>query len=138
MIFDFNELAGGAVKEKFDQAITEVLENMQDPNTAAKCKRAVTIKLTFDQNEQRTESQLDVDVTTKLAPHGGVSTRIGIDKDLRTGEVFAAEYRPLSARQIGMDDVNRTFDVTEDGEVIRETTGEQTENRIVKFERKVK
>ncbi len=48
-----NELTGGALQEKFDQALETVVSNMQDPNTPWKNKRAITIRLTFEQNEDR-------------------------------------------------------------------------------------
>jgi hypothetical protein len=39
--------AGGALQEKVDRAMDEVLQNMQDPNTPWKNKRGITIKISF-------------------------------------------------------------------------------------------
>ena len=51
--FNLQEIAGGALQEKANQALQQVLNNMQNPNTPWKNKRAVTIKMTFTQNEDR-------------------------------------------------------------------------------------
>lgn len=133
MLFNLNELAGGAAAEKIDKAIKRVLENMQDPNTSARSKRKVIITITFDQDENRSESTLDISVAEKLASEGGVRTRIGIGKDLDTGEVYAEEYRPISARQIGLDEAelsNRIIEVAESGEVISDSLDEGDESSV--------
>lgn len=86
------ELTGGALQEKFDRAVETVIRNMQDPNTPWKNKRAITIKLTFEQTEERDDAAVNISVETKTAPVKPISTRMAIGKDLRTGEVYAQEY----------------------------------------------
>lgn len=65
---NLEEFAGGALQEKFDMAMGKVLENMQDPNTPWKNKRSITVKITFQQNEDRDDAQVDVSVEPKTAP----------------------------------------------------------------------
>ena len=83
---------GGALQEKFSKAFERVVENLQDPNTSFKTKRSITIKLVFDQNEDRDDVQCAIDVAEKLAPQSGMKTSFSIGKNLRTGELFAEEY----------------------------------------------
>lgn len=86
------ELTGGALQEKFDHAMDVVVGNMQDPNTPWKNKRSITIKLTFEQNEDRDDAAVSISVETKTAPVKPIVTRMDIGKDLETGEVYAHEY----------------------------------------------
>lgn len=87
-----DELTGGALQEKFSMAMEAVLRNMQDPNTPWKNKRAITIRLAFEQNEERDDAKVDISVDTKLAPVKPIVTRMDIGIDLRTKEVYAQEY----------------------------------------------
>lgn len=89
---DLENLAGGELAEKFEDAIKKVIENMRDPNTPYKTKRGITIKLTLEQTEDRDDVSIDGQVETKLAPVKGIKTRMTIGKDLRTGELYAEEY----------------------------------------------
>lgn len=84
--------AGGALQEKFDDAMEKVLLNMMDPNTPWKNKREITVKVTFEQNEDRTDTTVNVAVVPKLAPVKPIGTRMAIGKNLKTGDVFAEEY----------------------------------------------
>lgn len=46
-------LGGGAAVEMFDEALEKVLENILDPNTEAKTKRVITLKMTISPAENR-------------------------------------------------------------------------------------
>ena len=89
---NLEELVGGGLQEVFAKAMEEVVENMQNPNTPYKNKREITIKLKFEQNEDRDDAAVDISVITKLAPVKPMVTRMAIGKDLKTGEVYAQEY----------------------------------------------
>ena len=73
--------AGGALQEKVDRAMDEVLQNMQDPNTPWKNKRGITIKISFQQNEDRDDTAVDVVVEKKLAHSSPIVTRMSIGTD---------------------------------------------------------
>ena len=70
--------AGGALQEKFDDAMEKVLVNMMDPNTPWKNKRKIVVEVSFEQNEDRDDSTVNVSVVPKLAPVKPVSTRMAI------------------------------------------------------------
>lgn len=89
MEISLQELAGGALQEKVNQAFEKVMQNMQDPNTPWKNKRKITVGITFVQNEDRTDCACDISVDTKLAAVKPVSTKFCTQKDLSTGEIFA-------------------------------------------------
>ena len=91
-LLDLQNIAGGALQEKADEAMRKVLENMQDPNTPWKVKRQITIKIAFTQNEERDDTAVDLSVETKLAPVSPVRTRMAIGRDLKDGKTYAEEY----------------------------------------------
>lgn len=119
------EVAGGALQEKANHALQEVFENMQNPNTPWKNKRAVTIKMAFTQNEDRDDATCDISVETKLAPIKPVETKFSIGRDLETGEVEAVEYGPQIKGQMKLD-VSPSNEVVVDGNTVDAETGEIT------------
>lgn len=126
--------AGGALQEKFDDAMEKVLVNMTDPNTPWKIKRKITVEVTFEQNEDRDDSSVNVSVVPKLAPVKPVSTRMAIGKDLETGEVFAEEYGSQCCGQMSLDDYQKQRDQESDGKTVDTETGEiREDSRVVDF-----
>ena len=87
-----DKFAGGALAERVNDAIQQVLENIKDPNTDFKEKRKVTVDITFSSDEEREMSQVIVLAKTKLAPKAPVKSVILIDRDLN-GEVLGTEFR---------------------------------------------
>lgn len=120
--------AGGALQEKFDDAIEKVLINMTDPNTPWKNKRKIVVEVSFEQNEDRDDSTVNVSVVPKLAPVKPVSTRMAIGKDLKTGQVFAEEYGSQCRGQMTLDDYQ---DQVMDGKTVDPETGEIREGSRV-------
>lgn len=89
---NLEKFAGGALAERANQAITQVLENIKDPNTDHKTKRKVTLELTFETDAAREMTQVSVVAKTKIAPQTPVSSVILIDTD-NEGEVLGTEFR---------------------------------------------
>ena len=102
---NLDDLAGGELGIQFQAAAKKVIENLLDPNTPYKNKRGITIKLTFEQNEQRNDVTVGVQVETKLSPHSPIKTQMAIGKDLRTKELFVEEYGKGIRGQVGMEDL---------------------------------
>lgn len=61
-------LADGAAVEKFDAALREALDNIDDPNTDAEEVRTITIKVKISPNQERDQAVVEVQAITKLAP----------------------------------------------------------------------
>ena len=89
---DLENLAGGELAEKFEDAMKKVVANMMDTNTPYKNKRKISINLSLEQNENRDDVAIECTVNTTLAPVKSATTRMTIGKDLRTGELYAEEY----------------------------------------------
>lgn len=102
---NLEEFAGGALQEKFDSAMEQVLANMLDPNTPWKNKREINIKVSFEQNEDRDDTHVEVSVVTKLAAVKSIGTRMAIGKNIKTGELYAEEYGNQVRGQLSMDDM---------------------------------
>lgn len=123
-LLNLEDIAGGALQEKANAAMKKVIDNMQDPNTPWKNKRAITIKLSFSQNEDRDDTAVELSVDTKLAPVSPVLTRMAIGKNLDTGETYAQEYGKQIRGQMSLDleqpvrKINGDTVDTETGEVI--------------------
>lgn len=124
--------AGGALQEKFDDAMEKVLVNMTDPNTPWKNKRKIVVEVSFEQNEDWDDSTVNVSVVTKLAAVKPVSTRMAIGKDLETGQVFAEEYGSQCRGQMTLDDYQGQRDQVVDGKTVDTETGEiREESRVI-------
>lgn len=127
---NLKDLVGGALQEKFNKAFEKVIENLQDQNTSFKVKRAITIKLSFDQNEARDDVSVSVDVSEKLAPQAGMKTSFYIGKDLKTGEIIAEEYGKQIRGQMSLDDYQQKVEVI-DGKPVDTETGEVLSEKVV-------
>jgi hypothetical protein len=97
---DLNKFAGGVLQEKFNGALCEVVQNMQDPNTSFKNKRGITISIGFTQNEQRDDAKITIAVTTKTSPVLPIETALYMGKDLDTGNIEVREYGKQIAGQM--------------------------------------
>ena len=87
-------ICSGAVQEKVDRALRAVADNILDPNTDARKKRSITLKITFVPNEDdREDITVLVDVTKSLAPDAGVKTQLFVAKDLETGAITVQEHQ---------------------------------------------
>lgn len=86
----FDDLAGGEVKERFDSAIAEVMENIANPDTPSG-KRTVTIVMDFHPTTSRDLCDVDIKVTAKVKPQRGVPTTVSINTDSK-GNLVAREY----------------------------------------------
>lgn len=76
-------LSGGAVEERFQNALHEIVTNIADLNTDPKVMRSITIKVEFRPSPTRANAELSTSVTTKLAPWKTVdsSVMMGVDEN---------------------------------------------------------
>lgn len=114
-LLDLESFTGGALQEKVDLAMKEVLANMQDHNTPWKPNREIHIKITFSQNEDRDDTAVGVSVKAKTVPASPILTRMAIGKDLRNGNLYANEYGKQIRGQMSLD-----LDPPESGKVHEE------------------
>lgn len=127
-------LCGGAVQERINRALRKVSDNILDPNTEAKKKREVILKLTFNPNkDDREEVSVDATVDVKLAKEEGVQTQFFINKDLRNDTITITEcVKGQIKGQLSFDDLGMTLNNAptaeemgcdpETGEIVEEQT----------------
>lgn len=86
----------GALSEKFDDALIDVVKNTCDQNTDSTTKRKLVIELTFtpDKND-RTICKLDTKVTTKLGSTRPLESFVSMGFDSESGEIAAVESSPV-------------------------------------------
>ena len=107
---NLQKLAGGAFAEKLNEALLQVADNIQNPNTDAVAKREITIKIKFAPNKTRQLVNTTISVTTKLAATEAIDTQMLMGKDLKTGQLEIAEYNGQTPGQMSL------FDEPEDDE----------------------
>lgn len=119
-------IGDGAVQERVDRALEACARNILDPNTDPGKKRVITLKITLKPDDQDPEDvEVTADVSTKLAPECGVTTRLFVNKDLRGDRVSVMEHRKGEIRgQLDFSDVGLRMDTVdpETGEIEEEVT----------------
>lgn len=95
-------MSGGAVVEQFDEAIQRVLENIVDPNTVAKAKRTVTLKVVLHPDEERELCGFAASVQVGMAPAAAINGRAWLAQT-RDG-VVALEHDPKQRNFIREDE----------------------------------
>lgn len=111
-------ICSGAVQEKVDRALRAVADNILDPNTDAKKKRSITLKIIFQPNEDdREDVAVHVEVAKSLAPEAGVKTQLFIAKDLESGALTVQEHqRGVIKGQLDFGDMDELYAEEEDQE----------------------
>ena len=106
---NISNICGGAVPERFDLEVREVLKNIKDLNTAAEAKRTLTIKFEFSPSKDRNYVAVDMSVSRKNAVletvSGGLFLRGDGDRvrafteDPRQLQIFAGEPTVTDKKQ---------------------------------------
>lgn len=88
---NLEKLAGGAFTEKLNEALAQVAENIQNPNTDASTKRGITVNIAFKPSKNREVVSTTIQVTTKLAATEAIETQMVMGTN-RAGDIEIAEY----------------------------------------------
>lgn len=123
---ELQDLAGGALQEKFATSFEKVIANLQDPNTPFKNKREIQITMKFTQNETRDDLHVGIEVKEKLSPQSPMITAFAVGKDLKTGDLVAEEYGKQIKGQMNLNDY-QTASI--DGKEVDVETGEIVEEQ---------
>lgn len=116
---NLERLAGGAFAEKLNEALMQVAENIQNPNTEATTKRQINIAIKFAPNKSRQVINTQISVTTKLAATEAIDTQMLMGVNMRTGQIEIAEYDGQIRGQMNLSDF------TEEEPQQEETAGQQ-------------
>lgn len=76
-------LAGGAAIERFDVALQEVLNNIQNVNTESTEARKVVLEVTLKPDEYREQVNISLKVVAKNAPLSPMSVNASLETDVR-------------------------------------------------------
>lgn len=79
-----SEIDNGAVEERFQNHLAEIIRSIEDPNTAATAKRVMTITLTFSPSESRSGTNLDVAFKNKLPGALAVQTYMSLSANVES------------------------------------------------------
>jgi hypothetical protein len=118
---NLERLAGGAFAEKLNEALMQVAENIQNPNTEATTKRQINIAIKFAPNKSRQVINTQISVTTKLAATEAIDTQMVMGVNMRTGQIEIAEYDGQIRGQMNLSDF------TEEETQQEEPAGQQAE-----------
>lgn len=88
------ELAEGAVGERWAHEFERLLDNALDPNRDAKAKRSIVLQIDVAPNEKRNGGTMSVTVKPKLAPLSEVSEQIHFGRHRDTGQPMAVRFDP--------------------------------------------
>lgn len=120
-MINLETFAEGALAEKVNMALRDVLENITDPNTDWKVKRKLTVDMTLNTGEDRELTEVNIVAKTKLAPSKALSAKIVIGTD-GNGGVLASEYKKQVPGQSYMKVDEET------GEIL--TSAQETEDAV--------
>jgi hypothetical protein len=96
---DYNEtlsienICGGAVSERFERELHEVLKNISDPNTDAEQKRTITLEFQFKPFPDRSGAQVLFSCKGKLAAAEGVAGSVFFAKQGALLRAYAHDPR---------------------------------------------
>lgn len=122
---NLESLAGGAFAEKLNEALMQVAENIQNPNTEATTKRQIQILLKFAPNKTRQLVSTQISVTTKLAATEAIDTQMIMGVNMRTGQIEIAEYDGQIRGQMSLSDLQKPAE--EQPEPVQQATAEAKE-----------
>lgn len=94
--------AGGALAEQINTELEKVITNIYDPNTDPGKTRKLTLTINFKPSKDRNFAAVSIQTKSTLSPVIPTETNIIIDKDLKTGNIMAAELRNQIAGQVEM------------------------------------
>lgn len=98
------DMVQGGVKERVGLEFEKIMDNILDPNTEAKKKRTITLKIEFAPDAERKTIGVSYTASSKLIPMNPISTSLYVGTDPQTGEIGAVELTPQIPGQKNMMD----------------------------------
>ncbi len=92
-IVNLASVGNGAALELFDAEMKKVLINIADPNTGARKKRSITLKIVFTPDETRDQAQVTVSSAAVLAPIRQAESKAYFGR--KDGALVAVENNPV-------------------------------------------
>lgn len=76
-----SSIANGAINERFQEELSKVIKNIEDPNTEAKTKRKIVITLELTPNETRDIVSTKINTKSNLAPSYSIGTNMFVGRE---------------------------------------------------------
>lgn len=95
-VVSLKTLNQGAAVDLFDVELRKVLADIADPNTSARTKREINLKVVFMPDEDRGMAMVGIDCKSKIAGRRGSATRIFFG--IMDGQAVAVEANPNQGR----------------------------------------
>lgn len=92
VVVSLQNMARGAVLERFDRELSKVIRNILDPNTDAKAVRKIKLEVVFKPSEDRENADVFVKTSSSEAPPKAIASRIYIGR--HNGQPVAVEFDP--------------------------------------------
>ena len=86
------DLSSGAINERVSVETKKILSNILDPNTIAKEKRVLTVKIELTPTEDRKAVAMKTTITSKLASYAPVETSVNVGGTME--KPVAVEWNP--------------------------------------------
>lgn len=97
MDFNLADAGGGAVAERFESAMTQLIANVMDLNTDPVKKRKIIVSFEYTPGKQeRSFGDWLTTVDTKLAPMAPLMSGLSVGINHSTGEMNAREHVQMS------------------------------------------
>ena len=84
-----DDIMDGAITERFNHVLRQVLDNIADPNTAPEKIRKITLTLAIKPNEERDIATITAEAKPTLVPRKSVGTVVSLFE--QDGVTLAAE-----------------------------------------------
>ena len=130
--FSIDSLAEGAGKELIERELSDIFNNINDPNADPTKKRSLIVKVDFVPDADYDEVKASINVSSKLAPAVPVTTKIMTGRDLNTGMIAASELKSGVKGQTYIDDKGDVR--TDTGEKVEDV--EKKSNKIIDLQEK--
>lgn len=98
---DLSRLMGGAVQERWEDALGRMTRNILDPNTEPRRARKITMVLTIKPTESRDGGEMSFDVKESFAPPTPVKQSVFFDQT-DDGTIYAMQKLNQVAGQLDM------------------------------------
>lgn len=97
------EMAQGGFLEQVDYKMSDIIENILDPNTKATGKRQITVTMELIPDDSRRQIVVRFSTKLKLVEANPLTTSLYIAGDAITGEVRVVEMVPQIPGQMALD-----------------------------------
>lgn len=97
------EMAQGGFLEQVDYKMSDIIDNILDPNTKATGKRQITVTMELIPDDSRRQIVVRFSTKLKLVEANPLTTSLYIIGDAATGEIRAVEMVPQIPGQVALD-----------------------------------